>query len=313
MAGLPVVRLDDFLSDSPRRQQSFVEQFGRSLEQIGFVAVEQHTIDDDLLHLAYQCAGRFFDEPVEVKRRYERPQLKGQRGFTSFGREHAKDAGVPDLKEFYQIGRDHPPDLPQPCHYGPNIWPEEVPEFGPVMSRLYRELEELSGWLLDACSLYLGEERGLLRGHAAGSDSILRLIHYPPIPDEVPPACMRSAAHEDINLITLLCGSTADGLQVLCRDGQWLSVAGNHRQIIVDSGDMLQNLTNGLLKSTTHRVVNPPQRHERRFSMPFFAHPRKDVNLQPLPACVDRTGGEVRYAAITAGDYLEQRLREIGF
>lgn len=312
MSTLPVIDLQDFTGGPAARRDAFVATLGQSLEHLGFVAVEGHNISSELIQRAFDCAHGFFSQPVDVRRNYHRPELNGQRGFTGFGVEHAKDSPAPDLKEFYQIGREPDPNAPSALNCSPNLWPTEVPEFGTVMSELYGSLEFLAQRLLEACSDYLGERAGFLRDLSLDADSILRVIHYPPLSDAVDDNSMRAAPHEDINLITLLCGATAEGLQICDHKGNWSSVESNDRQVIVDSGDMLQNLTNGLLRSTTHRVVVPAERQQERYSLPFFVHPRKDVDLSPLPGCVAKTGGTQKYRSITAGKYLNQRLREIG-
>jgi isopenicillin N synthase-like dioxygenase len=308
MPALPVVELDDFHTDP----LAFSLAVGLALREYGFVSVSRHGIPPDLLESAYDCARRFFDLPDDVKRRYARPELSGQRGFTGFGVEHAKNYAAPDLKEFYQIGRDLPVEHPHRSRYGGNVWPDVVPEFAAIFERLYAELERVADALLESCSLFLGEERRLLADAAVHGDSILRVIHYPPTPAEVAAGSMRSAPHEDINLVTLLCGATADGLQLQDRAGNWIPIRTQREEIVVNCGDMLQNLTNGLFRSTTHRVVNPAESRSRRFSLPYFAHPRRDVDLTPLPSCIARTGGTAAYASISAGDYLTQRLAEIG-
>lgn len=307
---IPTLDLANFHAN-PAMRQRFVETLCQALEEIGFFAVVNHGVDQGLIQRAYQVADQFFALPDAVKLQYEMPQLHGQRGFTAFGREHAKDHPVPDLKEFWHVGRDLPADHPQRSQYPPNIAIAEVPDFHPVMSQLYTQLEACAADLLKACALYLGEPEDLMADMIQHGDTILRIIHYPPVPADVDPASLRSAPHEDINLITLLCEATDDGLELLQRDGTWRSIPALRGQIIVDSGDMLQHLTNGILKSTTHRVTNPTGDKTRRFSMPFFVHARKEVDLTPLPECLVRVG-EQRYEPITAGDYLMQRLREIG-
>lgn len=298
---IPVLDLTHFAGDGPEAD-AFVRRLGEALEEFGFFTLVNHGVDQELIRQAYAAVEAFFLLPERVKQRYEKLELKGQRGFTSFGREHAKDHPVPDLKEFWHVGRDR---------YLANVWPEEAPEFHPALAELYRQLDRCSLTLLEAVGLYLGEERSLIREMAEEGNTVLRVIHYPPVPEDAPAASLRAAPHEDINLITLLCEATASGLEILTREGEWLAVQAPPGQIIVDAGDMLQNLTNGVLKSTTHRVSNPANNRERRFSMPFFVHPRSEVSLAPLPSCVERVGEE-RYPAITAGEYLELRLREIG-
>ncbi|NDJ18807.1 isopenicillin N synthase family dioxygenase [Myxacorys almedinensis] len=300
---IPVVSLKEFRSGAERDQQAFISTIGKALEDIGFFALVDHGIDADLIQTAYQAAQTFFELPEAVKLRYEDPQFNGQRGFTRFGREHAKDHHAPDLKEFWHVGRETTLA---------NLQPHEVPQFHPLMSRLYQQLDACAATLLEACALYLGEPRSRLSAMTKGSDTILRIIHYPPVPQDADGSSLRAAPHEDINLITLLCEATASGLELLQRDGTWLAIPALEGQIIVDSGDMLQRLTNGLLKSTTHRVINPDDRSDRRFSMPFFVHPRPETDLTPLQRCVEQTGGIQTFPAITAETYLRLRLQEIG-
>lgn len=309
---IPVVDLRDWVEGGARRA-AFVRTVGESLAEIGFFAVLQHGIPDELTQRAYESARRFFHLPAAVKARYHDPAKKGQRGFTGFGTEHAKDSGAPDLKEFWQVGRpDVPDDHPVHRLYGPNFWPPEEPELGPVLVELYRHLDQLGGVLLEACAAYLEEPAERFRDMTRESDTIVRVLYYPPVAGDAPPGAVRSAAHEDINLITLLSGATSEGLELLRRDGTWMPVHTGFDTIVVDAGDMLQNVTNGLYKSTTHRVVNPGDATSERFSMPCFVHARSEVDLSPLPSCVARTGGVARYPEITAGEYLAQRLREIG-
>jgi isopenicillin N synthase-like dioxygenase len=307
---IPVLNLDDFRAAGDRRHQ-FITDLGQALEHTGFFALTHHGVDAALIQRAYQVAEAFFQLPEAIKQQYEVPELHGQRGFTSFGREHAKDHSYPDLKEFWHVGRDLPSGHPLAKQYAANLTVSEMPQFHPVLVQLYQQLEACAAELLQACALYLGEPETRLSDMIAESDTILRIIHYPPAPPDAHPSSLRSAPHEDINLITLLCEATDDGLELLQRDGSWLAIPAMPGQIIVDSGDMLQQLTNGVLKSTTHRVVNPRCDRSRRFSMPCFIHPRKDVDLTPLPGCVARVGTQ-QFPAITAGDYLMQRLREIG-
>lgn len=309
---IPVVSLRDWDEGGAARQR-FVTTVGESLAEIGFFAVEHHGVPDALTQRAYEVARQFFHQPAEVKARYHRAAVKGQRGYTGFGTEHAKDSNAADLKEFWQVGRpDVPDDHPVHALFGPNFWPDEIAAFGPTLIDLYGHLDRLGGILLEAAATYLDEPADRFRGLAVDSDTIVRVLYYPPVSRDVPPGAVRSAAHEDINLITLLSGATSEGLELLRRDGSWMPVHTGFDTIVVDSGDMLQNLTNGLYKSTTHRVVNPGDATSERFSMPCFVHARSEVDLSPLPSCVARTGGEARYPRITAGEYLAQRLREIG-
>ncbi len=309
---IPVVDLREWVEGGAARQR-FVTSVGESLASIGFFAVRNHGVPDALTQQAYQVAKTFFHLPAEVKARYHDAAKKGQRGFTGFGKEHAKDSQAPDLKEFWQVGRpDVPDDHPVHRLFGPNFWPSEVSDFGPTLIELYRHLDRLGAVCLEAAAAYIGEVPSRFRDMATDSDTIVRVLYYPPVGKDVPPGAVRSAAHEDINLITLLSGATAEGLELLRRDGTWMPVHTGFDTIVVDSGDMLQNVTNGLYKSTTHRVVNPADATSERFSMPCFVHARAEVDLTPLPSCVARTGGAPRYPSLTAGEYLEQRLREIG-
>lgn len=309
---IPVVDLQDFRSPDAARRDRFVRALGDALVDTGFFALVNHGVDLDLVDRAYGIADRFFALPEAQKRRYEEPALKGQRGYSSLGREHAKDHPVPDLKEFWHVGRDLPPDHALQSRYPKNLWVAELPEFEPTFRALFGQLDGCAIDLLKACALYLGEPADRISALTTWGDTILRVLHYPPVPEDAHPQAIRAAAHEDINLITLLCESTAPGLELLQRDGKWRKVHALSGQIIGDAGDMLQWLSNGLFKSTTHRVVNPESSRERRYSMPFFVHPRHDARLDPLPSCVAKTGGVAKFGPISAGQYLEQRLAEIG-
>lgn len=310
---IPVANLQDYLSGDPARRRRFIDTVGAALQDLGFFALEHHGIDQGLIDKAYGLTHKFFELPDGTKKSYERLDWHGQRGYTSFGREHAKDSKAPDLKEFWHVGRE---TWSRPATAGErrlnNLWPSEVPEFKSVMLDLYGNMERCAVSILEACAEYIGEPRDTFTSIAEDGDTILRVIHYPPVPGDAHPASVRAAAHEDINLITLLVEATAGGLELLQRDGTWMPVHALRGHIIVDTGDMIQNMTNGVLRSTTHRVVNPDNSRERRFSMPFFVHPRGEAALNPLESCVKRQGGRKSYPDITAGDYLAQRLREIG-
>ncbi len=314
---IPQLHLADFCQGAAADRDRFVHELGKGLTAIGFVAVQVDPVpgqaiglDRDLLAAAYQVAAEFFGLPEAVKCRYETPQ--GQRGFTRFGREHARNQATPDLKEFWHMGRERTPDLEAVLDYAANIWPLEVPRFQPVLTALYQQLDAIAQQLLIACACYLDLPPTIFASMTTAGNTILRLIHYPPIPANAPPASLRAAPHEDINLITLLPTATDAGLEVLRRDGTWLPIPALPGYLIVDAGDMLQWVTNGLFKSTTHRVVNPDDGRSRRFSLPFFVHPHPSIDLTPLPACIARTGGQPLFPPITAGAYLAQRLQEIG-
>lgn len=308
---IPVANLHDFDAGGERRAR-FVKTVGDALVDTGFFSLEGHGVDQKLINDAYKIAETLFELPEAQKRRYENPEEGGQRGYTSFGREHAKDSQAPDLKEFWHVGQDLEPQHPLYSSYPRNVWPTEIKGFKDTFWGLFSQLERCSLKLLEACALYIDEPQDRFAGVARDGNTILRVIHYPPIPDDAHPASIRAAAHEDINLITLLCEATAGGLELLERNGTWRPIHALKGQIVVDAGDMLQNITNGFYKSTTHRVVNPDNSRERRFSMPLFVHPRSDTDLKPLPSCVARTGGKIAYPPITAGAYLAQRLAEIG-
>lgn len=312
MEQLPVVDLRQFTEGDASARRAFVQELGQAYEEIGFVAVKNHGIPKALTDKFYECVEQFFALPVETKHRYEVPGLAGQRGYTSFGREKAKHAQVADLKEFWQIGQYVEGDDPVREIYPTNLEIEEIPEFNTVGRRLYKSFEASGRHLLHAIALYLGLDEGYFDAHIHNGNSILRAIHYPPITSE-PASAIRAEEHEDINLITLLVGASADGLQVLNRQGKWIDAKAGDDQIVVNVGDMLQRLTNNQLRSTTHRVVNPPREmwHTHRYSIPFFLHPRSEMRLDCLESCID-AGNPQAYEPISAGEYLEERLIEIG-
>jgi isopenicillin N synthase-like dioxygenase len=248
----------------------------------------------------------------EQKRAYEIPELAGQRGYTSFGREHAKGSEAPDLKEFYQHGQMVEGDDAVKAEYPDNVVIEQVPHFTETMNQAYRAFEKSGKALLQAIALFLGLDEHYFDAPIHHGNSILRAIHYPPITQE-PKSAIRAEQHEDINLITLLVGASADGLQILTKQNEWVGVTSLPDQIVVNVGDMLQRLTNNRLKSTTHRVVNPPREmwHTSRYSIPFFLHPRSAMSLACLESCINENHPKA-YPDATAGEYLDERLREIG-
>lgn len=312
MRSIPVVDYLDFTGGDEERKSAFIQSVGDSLKDIGFFALKNHGIPLSAIEQSYEQGDAFFSMSEDVKRTYLQPQIAHQRGYTAFGIEHAKNNPAPDLKEFWQTGRSHPTSGKKPT-YVENVWPENhLPQFREVIDGLFSRMEDVSQNLLESCSLYLGKPKSWLGSMAEDGNTIMRIIHYPPLGDDVLPGAVRSAEHEDINFITLLVTATADGLEVMDHDGSWIKVEGDATHIIVDSGDMLQNLTNGLFKSTTHRVVNPANSTERRFSMPMFVHPRNEIDLTPRQEFIELTGGKALFQSITAGDYLHQRLVEIG-
>ncbi len=308
---IPSVDLSDFLSGNPVKKASFVAALGVAYEDIGFVAVKNHGVSDDLITDLYKNSQAFFSLPSVQKRSYEIAKLAGQRGYTSFGKEHAKGSEAPDLKEFFQYGQTARENFIEE-HYPPNVIVNEVAGFNDTFQAAYRAFEISGTALLQAIALYLGLEEHYFDQFVFNGNSILRAIHYPPITNE-PKSAIRAEQHEDINLITLLVGASADGLQILTKQNEWVGVTSLPEQIVVNVGDMLQRLTNNKLRSTTHRVVNPAREfwHTSRFSIPFFLHPQSSMSLRCIDTCVDRHHPKV-YDDITAGEYLDERLREIG-
>lgn len=309
---IPVVDLSNFTGGDRERKKDFVQQLGKAYEEVGFVAVKNHLISDTLIHTLYEQVQQFFSLPLQKKLQYEVPGLAGQRGYTSFGREHARGSEAPDLKEFFQYGQLVEDNDPVKKEYPDNVIVKDVPDFNSTFHDAYRAFERSGTALMQAIALYLGLEEDFFDVHIYNGNSILRAIHYPPILQE-PKSAIRAEQHEDINLITLLVGASADGLQILTKQNEWVAVTSLPEQIVVNVGDMLQRLTNNKLRSTTHRVVNPPKElwHTSRFSIPFFLHPRSEMSLACLPGCVDENQPKA-YANATAGEYLDERLREIG-
>jgi isopenicillin N synthase-like dioxygenase len=309
---IPVVDLADFLSRYGTKKSSFVQTLGKAYEDVGFVAVKNHGVDDALISDLYTYVQRFFSLSLDKKKKYEKPELAGQRGYTSFGKEHAKGSDAPDLKEFFQFGQTVEDDDLVKSEYPDNVFVDEVPQFTPTFFKAYRAFEKSGGALLKAIALYLGLDEKYFEDHIHNGNSILRAIHYPPITQE-PKSAIRAEQHEDINLITLLVGASAGGLQILTKQNEWVDAISLPDQIVVNVGDMLQRLTNNKLKSTTHRVVNPPREmwHTSRFSIPFFLHPKSQMSLACLESCIDNRHPKT-YADATAGEYLDERLREIG-
>ncbi len=310
--GIPTVDLSQFVQGTDEQKTAFVRAIGQAFHEVGFVAVVNHGIPKSLVDGFYTASKAFFAQPEAVKRHYEVQDLAGQRGYTSFGKEHAKQSKVADLKEFFQIGQEVPEDHPLKSQYPDNVQVIETPEMSRLGHDLYRAFETAGGQLLAAIALYLGLESDYFKPFIHHGNSILRSIHYPPITQE-PASAIRAEQHEDINLITLLVGASAGGLQLLTSENKWVAVMPEADEIVINVGDMLQRLTNNYLKSTTHRVVNPPREewHLPRLSIPFFLHPVSSMDLTCLPSCIT-PDNPLQYAPITAGDYLDERLREIG-
>jgi isopenicillin N synthase-like dioxygenase len=292
-----------------RPLDEFARELGRSFEESGFAIIRDHGIPAELIARAEDESRAFFALPETTKLAYRIPGQGGARGYTPFGTERAKDAAVHDLKEFWHIGRELAPGDPLSAFMPANVWPAEVPDFRATFEALFAAFEQAGLRILQAIALYLGLDRDFFAPTVEKGNSVLRLLHYPPVPPEAEGA-VRAAAHEDINTVTLLLGAEEAGLQLLARDGRWLPVSPPPGALAVNIGDMLQRLTAHRLRSTTHRVVNPTGAAARRarYSMPFFLHFRPDFVIEPLESC--RAGG-VAEAAITADEYLQQRLREI--
>ena len=304
---VPVIDFRDFYSADANKRSRFIEALGAGLEKFGFVAVSHHGIDVDLLRQCYLNAQSTFALPNEVKRRYETAQDGRQRGYTSMSVEHAKDFDVPDLKEFWHVGRNLPADhaLQLTGDVPRNQWSEEQPAFERSFSVLYRTMEAFAHSLLDAIGVYLELPHNFFSDLVHDGNSIMRVIHYPPLGPDAPANAVRAAAHEDINLITVLPVSTQPGLELLTRDGQWMAVSPPADVMVCDTGDMMQLLTGGRLPSTTHRVVNPDgdAAEKSRYSLPFFVHPHPDRTLEPLVGQAE---------PITAREFLHRRLVDIG-
>ncbi len=309
--GVPLVDLHDWTA-GPERRAAFIETTGSAIQRLGFLRVTGHEVQADVMDPAYAAARAFFALPDDVKARYNIKGGKGQRGYTPFGAEHAKDNPAPDLKEFWHVGRELPADHPLMKAYPANVWPAEIDGFRDRMLALYAELERVSVVLLKALALYLGEEEDTLVEPTIIGYTVLRALRYPPLEGIVVLAAgVRAAAHEDINYITLLITSTASGLELLTREGRWMAVNAAPGEIVADSGDMLHRVTNGVIPATTHRVVNPDDASQERMSMPFFVHPRPEAVLSVLPSCRGE-GLPTPPPDITGQAFLDERLAEIG-
>jgi len=312
MNNIPSVNLLEFLSKDPIVKQKFVDEIGNAYETIGFVALKGHFLDDTLVNTLYSEIKKFFDLPTEIKQSYEVPGIGGQRGYVSFGKESAKGRKEGDLKEFWHFGQ-YVQDNPElEAEYHKNVEVTELPEFNRVGKETYKMLEKTAKYVLRALSLHLGLDEFYFDNYIHNGNSILRPIHYPPITEE-PKNAERAAAHGDINLITLLMGAQGKGLQVQNLDGEWIDAIANPDELMINVGDMLSRHTNNKLKSTIHRVVNPPRElwGTSRYSIPFFMHPISAMKLDVLESCIDADNPK-KFEDITAGDYLNQRIKELG-
>ncbi|WP_246944257.1 isopenicillin N synthase family dioxygenase [Bacillus pinisoli] len=309
----PYVRtlsLKDFTYGNTEQRAAFADAFATGLKETGFIILEGHGVNPDLIDKNYEMWQKFFSLDTETKIKCE-SVLGGARGYTGFGKEHAKNRTVGDLKEFFHVGQELPVGHPLSDDYPANVWPEELPELRKNAISFYRELERVARNMLEALALNMDLRPNFFSDMIKDGNSILRAIHYPPLDDSMDPNAIRAAEHEDINLITLLVESTASGLQLLTREGEWIDVKAEKGQIIVDAGDMLSRISNEVIPATTHRVVNPQGENTSRYSMPFFVHPYSDCLLETIPSCISEDNPE-KHPAITAGDFLYQRLVEIG-
>lgn len=309
MNKVPELTLSDYTNGNDEAKSRFIKDLYQGLVDYGFITLVDHPISEDLLNKAYALSEEFFNLSQDIKNQYALTENGFQRGYTPFGTEHAKDNPVGDLKEFWHVGRDLAAGHTFEERYPKNVWPEEVVEFQQTFAKIYTELERCGDIILEALTLPLELEKNAFKEMTADGNSILRLLHYPPLPSDRDPRSIRAAAHEDINLITILVSASASGLELMDRKGQWLPVESAPNALIVDSGDMLSRITNEVIPSTTHRVVNPPDAKTSRYSMPFFMHPHPEAILKCLPSCV---GDGAKYEDISSEDFLHQRLREIG-
>jgi isopenicillin N synthase-like dioxygenase len=312
VAGIPTLDIKAFTEGTNEQRNQFVRDLGNAYETIGFVAIQGHGIPDVLIENLYAQSQAFFSLKPEQKKVYARPETNNQRGFVSMGIEHAKDSESADLKEFWQVGQPSPPKQADMNHFPPNSEVVETPSLKKTSEEAFESLESLGQLMLRAIALHLKVDEFYFEKWVAGGNSILRAIHYPPITKK-PDSAVRAGQHEDINLITLLVGASAAGLEVLKHDNTWIPVTALPEHIVVNVGDMLQRLTNHRLKSTTHRVVNPPQSEwgKPRYSMPFFCHPQPEMRLDAMAHLIPE-GETAKEDPINAGDYLAQRLQEIG-
>jgi isopenicillin N synthase-like dioxygenase len=313
MQQIPSVDLRDFLSEDPARKQKFVNEIGKAYEDIGFVALKGHFLNDQLVEDLYAEVRNFFNLPLENKTNYEIPGIGGQRGYVSFGKEHAKGRSAGDLKEFWHFGQYVSEDSKYAAEYPKNIEVSELPNFNSIGEEAYKMLEKTGVYVLRALALYIGLDELYFDPYVKEGNSILRPIHYPPITDEPKDGAVRAAAHGDINLITLLMGAQGKGLQVQNNNGEWIDAMAQPDELMINVGDMLSRHTNNKLKSTIHQVVNPPRElwGSSRYSIPFFMHPVSDMNLNCLSECIDEKNPKL-FDDITAGDYLNERLVELG-
>lgn len=312
MTKIPSVDLRDFLSDDPARKQKFVNEIGKAYEEIGFVALKGHFLDDQLVDNLYKEVKGFFDLPEDTKKKYEIEGIGGQRGYVGFGKETAKGFKKADLKEFWHFGQYLESGSKYKTEYPENVEVAENPNFNKVGKEAYQQLEKTGKYVLRALALYLGLDEFYFDKFISEGNSILRPIHYPPITEE-PDSAVRAAPHGDINLITLLMGAQGKGLQVQNHEGEWVDAIAEPDELMINVGDMLSRHSNNKLKSTIHKVVNPPRElwGTSRYSIPFFMHPVSEMPLNALEGTYDENNPKL-YPDTTAGEFLRERLIELG-
>lgn len=309
---IPSVDLNDFLSDDSQRKFVFVQAIGKAYQEIGFVALKGHFLSDSLVNRLYdECKG-FFNLPLEIKKKFEIDGIGGQRGYTGFGKESAKGKTEGDLKEFWHFGQQLNEDSKYKNEYPKNVIVQELAGFNSAGQEAYEKLEKTGIYVLRALALFVGLDEFYFDEFLKEGNSILRPIHYPPITQE-PKGAVRAAAHTDINLITLLMGAQGKGLQVQNHKGEWIDAVAEPNELMINVGDMLSRFTNNKLKSTVHQVLNPPREtwNTSRYSIPFFMHPVSDMKLNTLDSCIDEQNPK-QFTDISAGEYLNERLRELG-
>lgn len=306
LAALPVLSLE---ADAG----SLAADLGASSRAFGFALIKDHGLDPALVGEAWRLTRAFFDLSEAEKRGYHLMGLAGARGYTPFATEIAKGASAHDLKEFWHVGRDLPPGHPLSDSMPPNTWPTRPEGFRQTFTALFAEFDRIGATILSRIAVHLGLAADWFDPAIEDGNSVLRLLHYPPVTGGESGA-IRAGAHEDINLITLLLGAEEAGLELLTRDGKWIAVSPPEGALAINIGDMLQRLTNHVLPSTTHRVRNPEgaRAHASRYSMPFFLHPRSDFAITTLPGCVSPDNPDRYPQPISADEYLQERLREIG-
>ncbi|MEP3210090.1 MAG: 2-oxoglutarate and iron-dependent oxygenase domain-containing protein [Maribacter sp.] len=312
MSLVPSVDLRDFTSGDSERKEKFIKEIGKAFEEIGFVALSGHFLSEALVDDLYSEIKQFFSLPQDVKDSYEIEGIGGQRGYTSFGKEHAKGRKEGDLKEFWHFGQYVKENPRLAAEYPDNVTVKELPQFNSIGKETYKMLEKTAKYVLRALAIHLDLEETYFDDYIKNGNSILRPIHYPPITSE-PKNAVRAAAHGDINLITLLMGAHGRGLQVMNHKGEWVDAIARPDQVMINVGDMLSRLTNNKLKSTIHRVINPPKElwGTSRYSIPFFMHPISEMSLNCLENCIDAEHPK-GFEDTSAGEFLHERLIELG-